>query len=135
MMKTAVLIAFAFAGSAFADTSSIRHAQLEFLEASASASGGATARRASVPESDKEAFFKSLDINGDGSVSKAEAAGHAPVTLAFDKADRNRDGKLSKKEYDNIGKAAAKKATRQARGKGDSASAGGTRAKAKSKKD
>ena len=36
-------------------------------------------------------------------------------------------------EYDNIGKAPAKKTTRQARNKGDSASAGGTRANAKPK--
>ena len=133
-MKTAALIALAFAASAtYADTSSIRQVQLEFLEASASASGGATARRPAVAETDKEAVFKNLDINGDGAISKAEAAGHAPVTLAFDKADRNRDGKLSKTEYDNIGKAPAKKTTRQARNKGDSASAGGTRAKAKPK--
>jgi len=133
-MRSAVLATLVFAsGAAYADTSSIRQAQLEFLEASASASGGATARRAAVPESDKDAVFKSLDINGDGSVSKAEAAGHAPVTLAFDKADRNRDGKLSKKEYDDIGKAPAKKSTRQARSKGESASAGGTRGKSKPK--
>jgi hypothetical protein len=34
----------------------------------------------------------------------AEAAGHEKVMLGFDRADRNRDGKLSFAEYDSIGK-------------------------------
>ena len=44
--------------------------------------------------SEKEAMFRALDIDGDGFVSKAEAAGYDRVTLGFDRADRNRDGKL-----------------------------------------
>jgi hypothetical protein len=133
-MKLAVLVALALAGpAAYADTSSIRQVQLEFLDVSAS--GGATARRPAVPETDRQAYFRSLDIDGDGAVSKAEAAGHAKVTRAFDRADRNRDGKLSLAEYDRHEKAAEKKAARQAaaRAKDDSASAGGTRAKPKAK--
>jgi hypothetical protein len=54
--------------------------------------------------SEKQAMFRQLDIDGDGFVSKAEAAGHATATLGFDRADRNRDGKLSFSEYDSIGK-------------------------------
>lgn len=80
--------------------------------------------------------FKSLDLDGDGMVSKAEAAGHAEVTLAFDRADRNRDGKLTLAEYERYGKAKAAKAaakSRQAaaRKAEGSASAGGTKAKEK----
>jgi hypothetical protein len=71
-----------------------------------------------------------LDIDGDGFVSKAEAAGNATVTLGFDRADRNRDGKLSFAEYDSIGKprASAKKASKTARAQGG-ASAGATKKK------
>lgn len=98
----------------------------------ASASGGATAQSGA----DKAAAFKSLDLDGDGMVSKAEAAGHAEVTLAFDRADRNRDGKLTLAEYERYGKAKAAKAaakSRQAtaRKAERSASAGGTKAKGK----
>jgi len=81
--------------------------------------------------------FKSLDIDGDGMVSKAEAAGHAEVTLAFDRADRNRDGKLTLAEYERYGKAKARaeakaKARQTAARKAErSASAGGTKAKEK----
>jgi hypothetical protein len=52
----------------------------------------------------KQDVFRYLDFDGDGFVSKAEAAGHAPVTVGFDRADRNRDGKLSFAEYGSIGK-------------------------------
>lgn len=120
----------AMGAAVYADSSSILQTQLEFLEESASSAGG-TATREPVPASDKEAVFKSLDIDGDGSVSRSEAAGNEPVTLAFDRADRNRDGKLSKQEYDEIGKAPAKKTRRQARKHSGSASAGGTKAKEK----
>ena len=49
-------------------------------------------------------MFRYLDIDGDSFVSKAEAAGNEKATLGFDRADRNRDGKLSFAEYDSIGK-------------------------------
>jgi len=126
-----VMALLPFAG-AHADTANLRKAksQLEFRTPERSASGGSTARSEAPPADEQEARFRRLDIDGDGSVSKAEAAGHADVTLGFDRADRNRNGKLSRAEFDRLGKAAEKKArTRQAKaGKGaDSASAGGTK--------
>ncbi|MFL6574353.1 MAG: hypothetical protein ACJ8G4_21560 [Burkholderiales bacterium] len=111
--------------AAHADPANVREgqSQLRFLPAAASASGGATARP--PVSSDKEQMFRRLDIDGDGFVSKAEAAGHEAVTVGFDRADRNRDGKLSFAEYDSIGKPRpARKKT--ARGEG-SASAGATK--------
>jgi hypothetical protein len=43
-------------------------------------------------------------LNGDGYVSLAEAAGDARVVIRFNRADRNRDGKLSKAEFDRLDK-------------------------------
>jgi Ca2+-binding EF-hand superfamily protein len=46
-----------------------------------------------------EEEFRALDLNGDGYVSAAEAAGYRDIVTRFDKADRNRDGRLSRAEY------------------------------------
>ena len=45
-----------------------------------------------------EAMFKSLDKNGDGFISKEEAAG-TPHAKEFAKLDKNADGKLSREEH------------------------------------
>ncbi len=123
-----VLCLLSLVGWAHADTANVRRgqSQLDFRTASTSASGGATANRP-VIASEREAMFRHLDIDGDGLVSKAEAAGNAFATLGFDRADRNRDGKLSFAEYDSIGKPRPV-AKKQARASG-SASAGGSAAK------
>ena len=108
--RTVVLLFLvSLAAAARADTENVRkwQSQVQFRPAATSsdagASGGSTARRA-PDASEKEALFRYLDIDGDGFVSKAEAAGYEKVTLGFDRADRNRDGKLSLAEYDSIGK-------------------------------
>lgn len=44
--------------------------------------------------------FRGMDLDGDGHVSLSEAAGNGEVVGKFDRADRNRDGKLSRKEFD-----------------------------------
>jgi len=93
----------------------------------ASAAAGATADFPGV-----------LDLDGDGQVSKAEAAGNAKITGAFDRADRNRNGRISSAEWDRYGKwqerrAKAREAreARLAKAKAkESASAGATRPKA-----
>ena len=46
-----------------------------------------------------EEEFRALDLDGDGYVSAAEAAGFGEIVTRFDKADRNRDGKLSRAEF------------------------------------
>jgi Ca2+-binding EF-hand superfamily protein len=50
-------------------------------------------------DSATDSYFRSLDLNGDGYVSSAEAAGFRDIVIRFDKADRNRDGKLSRAEF------------------------------------
>lgn len=66
------------------------------------------------------------DIDGDGRVSKAEAAGNAELMAIFDRADRDRNGRLTSEEIEAF----------QKRKPRASASAGGTaKAKKKAAKD
>lgn len=99
----------------------------------AKASAGATAP---APESEEVArerasrdlAYRSYDSDGDGQISKAEAAGHEYLVVGFDRADRNRDGQLTRKEYDTL---LARKERLEARAaeKEQRASAGASRTK------
>ena len=94
-----------------------------------SAAAGATAATADFPGA--------LDLDGDGQVSKAEAAGNAKITVAFDRADRNRNGRISSAEWNRYekwqerrAKAREAREARLAKAKAkESASAGATRPK------
>ena len=48
--------------------------------------------------------FSSLDLNRDGRVSLAEAAGYGDIMTRFARADRNKDGKLTKVEFERLAK-------------------------------
>jgi hypothetical protein len=48
--------------------------------------------------------FNALDLNGDGRLSLAEAAGYGDIMTRFARADRNRDGKLTKVEFERLAK-------------------------------
>jgi hypothetical protein len=83
-----------------------------------SAGRGATAPKPPPPPNpENDAAFRKHDMNGDGLVSKAEAAGHYDLMMGFDKSDRNRDGKLSRAEYDRYTARAAQAKTRTAASK------------------
>lgn len=70
----------------------------------------------------KQDAFNLLDVDGDGAVSLAEAAGNEDLVKRFDRADRDRDGKLSRAEYGALDKAMKRAAKASAK-----ASAGGTK--------
>ena len=76
-------------------------------------------------------YFDSLDLNGDGYVSLSEAAGHEVVVTRFDRADRNKDGKLSRKEFANLSKVKVRVAKKK--GEEPSAAVGGSAPKKKEK--
>ena len=73
-----------------------------FHYAHVSAAAGATAP---APLPGRSAgTLHALDLNGDGRISLAEAAGHGEIVTRFDRADRNRDGKLSQAEFNRLDK-------------------------------
>ena len=85
------------------------------LEAQRSAAAGATAE-SQFPEK-QPGSLQALDLNGDGRLSLAEAAGHADIVARFERADRNRDGKLSRAEFDRLDKLPEKPVRKKPRSK------------------
>lgn len=62
---------------------------------------------AEISRHQMEEEFLALDLNRDGYVSAAEAAGFRDIVTRFDRSDRNRDGKLSRAEFARLKQAAA----------------------------
>lgn len=67
-----------------------------------SSSAGASRPQASLGE-EKERIFNTLDLDGDGKVSLSEAAGNSSTVMGFDRADRNHDGSLDRREFARLG--------------------------------
>ena len=101
-----------------------------------SASTGRSARPAFTPDPAYDASYKGSDMDGDGEVSKAEAAGNEPLVVGFFRADRNRDGKLNRKEYEALFHAKEKAEARaQARAQVKAQAQAKAQARAEAKED
>jgi len=79
-----------------------------------SAAGGASAPL-SQPASPAHSSFDGLDVDGDGKLSLAEAAGYGDIVTRFHRVDRNKDGKLTKAEFDRLAKLPPPKARPKAK--------------------
>lgn len=66
------------------------------------AASPAYAQTSTLVDKVREDAFRSLDKDGDRHLSKKEAAANAQVAAGFDKADANRDGKLSRDEFNAV---------------------------------
>ncbi len=64
------------------------------------AGGGASAAPAEPAPAENP--VQSLDHNRDGRLALSEAAGEADIVSKFRRADRNKDGKLTKAEYERL---------------------------------
>jgi hypothetical protein len=84
------------------------HAEAQTAEPAAAASAPASTPASPVPKAvtyydpkDLERAFKFMDKTGDGKVSRDEASNFRGVSKHFDEADTNKDGFLSREEFDN----------------------------------
>lgn len=115
-----------------ADTQPKKPKQSKPAKQKGSASAGRSAPPAFVPDPAYDASYKQSDMDGDGEISKAEAAGNEPLVIGFHRADRNQDGKLNRREYEALfhakekadARARAKEEAREKAKADDAASAG-----------
>lgn len=71
------------------------------LFAAACAAPAAMAQEASAAAQGGQSWA-SLDTDGNGSLSKSEAAGHSALGQVYDQADTDADGQLTADEYRNF---------------------------------
>jgi len=77
-----------------------------------SAAAGGTAES---PSAEPMGSLAALDLNRDGKLSLAEAAGHSDIVTRFERADRNKDGKLTPAEFERLAKLPPPKAAAKPR--------------------
>jgi hypothetical protein len=108
MTRTTALSHFTRLGSVLAVALLATQAQAQTTEPAAAASAPAAAPAPPATPTatyydpkDLERAFKFMDKTGDGKVSRDEASNFRGVSKHFDEADVNKDGFLSREEFDN----------------------------------
>jgi len=97
---TGLIIFLAMAMTGVIAVNGINNPGISPPQASAAA-GGTAESEATEPD---PSSLRSLDLDGDARLSLAEAAGYPEIVTRFDRADRNRDGKLTRREFDRLAK-------------------------------
>jgi hypothetical protein len=80
----------------------LRRLTSHLLVALVAATSGAACAAEPLPPQDRPEAFQKLDTDKDGYISRKEAAVQPEVAANFDKADRNRDGRLSPEEFESV---------------------------------
>lgn len=89
-----LLLAMMVSPMAFAQEASQQQEQTQAQQAQQQGQGEAAAQ-----ESRPSSGWQELDKDGNGSLSKTEAAGVPSLSQIFEQADSNQDGELSQDEY------------------------------------
>ena len=100
----AVFLAMALSSVIAVNGASQRAERAAPRPAEAAAAGATVVDPEPEGEGDKSKSLRSLDLDGDGQLSLAEAAGHDEIVQRFHRADRDRDGKLTQREFDRLAK-------------------------------
>jgi len=97
-----LVLSFAVALMIVIAANGARNPGVEPVQTIESAAGGASAP---LPHQNPGGGpFHSLDLNEDGRLSLAEAAGYGDIVTRFHRADRNKDGRLTKAEFERLAK-------------------------------
>jgi len=71
-----------------------------FARPGSAAAGGSAEPRPAAPA--RGSSLQALDLDGDGRLSLAEAAGNREIVTRFNRADRDKDGRLTPAEFERL---------------------------------
>ena len=102
--SAAVLVAavFLFAGAASADTATVTKERSTTTESTPSSTTTTTTTTRTYSKSDSpDVVYKSIDVNNRGYVLRTETERITGFGDAFDKADKNHTGRLTREEFNS----------------------------------
>ncbi len=81
-----------------------------FARSGSAAAGGSAEPGQAAPA--RGSSLQALDLDGDGKLSLAEAAGNREIVTRFNRADRDKDGRLTPAEFERLAKLPPPKAAK-----------------------
>jgi len=95
-------VAFIFTGAAMADTSTVTKERSTTTQSTPSGSTTTTTTTRTYSKSDSpEVVYKSIDVDNRGYVLRTETERIVGFGDAFDKADKNNSGRLTREEFNS----------------------------------